>query len=623
MYRKNAIRTLGFLLFPIFSFSFTGTAQNISGEKIIIGRESITIINFPDKVLNINFSDDGAYEYYTPKRREERSISIQFNKEKETGPNTNLLVNEGGRSHMFRLIFDSTYNINDDSRPPLWYDHSDLRALRAFVQKLKEEAARPKDDASLALQEKEKKEQERKEAEERKIAAIEAQKQQEADAIAREKELEKQRAAEAQAQKEHAATLAKAKKDAAEKEKQAKLAAQKEAEARKIAEDKARKDAEVLAKKKAEEEKRIAELTAKREAEARAKEKELNALKAKQDAEAKIKEQELKELQAKKDAEAVARARVEQERKQKAADEALAKARAEKEIKDKEAAEALAKVQRDAEERQRLEQERLVKQRAAEEEKQKLAEAEAAKREAERIAAKEHLAKLEEERQRLEVEKQYSEVGLWRRYGSKGIDLYNFPREHVPTVISDFYIAEDTLRNFAISDSILKVDIPDKLNLTSEQPVNKGVNITLENMVFKDIQTFYKLKVENTTDEDFLLGRTYMYWYDRNNKAKQIIKSTYITYINFFPIVRPKSTQYIVFATRSPNMLDEESMVLFVDERRKEKGSANIVISGAEYNRELAKVQAAANTDKKGVIEEKQEPPAAAPSKKSRRNKKG
>ncbi len=146
-------------------------AQNINGEKIIVGKESITVINFPDKVVNINFSDDAAYEYYIPKRREEKSISIQFNKEKKTGPNTNLLVNEGGRSHMFRLIFDSTYNINDDSRPPLWYDHSNLKALKAFVQKQKELEKLSEDQRAAAQ-----KQQEAEAAEQRKQEVAEARK---------------------------------------------------------------------------------------------------------------------------------------------------------------------------------------------------------------------------------------------------------------------------------------------------------------------------------------------------------------------------------------------------------------------------------------------------------------
>ncbi len=596
-------------------------SQNINGEKIIIGRESITVINFPDKVLNINFSDDAAYDYYTPTRREEKSIAIQFNKEQKTGPNTGLLVNEGGRSHMFRIVFDSTYNINDDSRPPLWYDHSNLKELKTFVQKQKQVSDKPADEATAAKQKKEEEEEERREAEERKAEALAAKKQQEADAERKAKEIEQQKKVEDQKQKEHAAEMAKAKKDATEKEKEAKLAAQKEAEAQKAAEQKAQKDAELLAKQQADEEKKLADLKAKQVAEEKAKAEELADLKAKQAADKKVREEELRALKEKKDAEALARAQAEQERKEKAAADALAKAEADKIAKEKAAADALAKAEREAEERKRIQEEKLAQQRAADEEKKRKAEEEAARKEAERQAAAERMAKLEEERIKLEEEKQYSEVGLWQRYGKKGIDVYNFPREQVPTVISDFYIAKDTLRNFQISDSILKIDIPDKLNIAAEQPINKGVNITLENMVFKDIQTFYKLKIDNTTNEDFLLGPTYLYWYDANNKAKQIIKSTYITYINFFPIVRPKTTQYIVFSTRSPNVIDGESMVLFVNDRRKDKGGASIVITGTQYVNELAKVQAAAKKDADGAFEEKttEEKPSK---KKNRKSKK-
>lgn len=559
-------------------------AQNISGEKIIVGPESITVINFPDKVLNINFSDDEAYNYYIPTRREEKSIAIQFNKEQKTAPNTNLLVNEGGRSHMFRLIFDSTYDINDDSRPPLWYDHSDLKGLKAFVQKQKKVNDAASNETALAELKKEQEAQELKEREERKAQAVAAQKKQEEEAAAKAQEIEKRRIAEEKAQKEHAATLAKAKKDAEDKDKQAKLAAQKEEQANKLAEEKVRKDAEVLAKKQAEEEKHLADI------------------KAAQQAEARVKDKQLKEAQAKQDA------------------EATSKAKAEKEQKEREAVVALAKAEREVAEKKRIEEEKMASLKAAEERRKKVAAEDAAKKEAERIEAQERLERLVAERERMEENKKYSEVGLWQRYGRKGIDVYNFPREQVPTVISDFYIEKDTLRNFQFADSMINADISGKLNIESQQPINKGVNITLENMLFKDIQTFYKLKVENNTDEDFLLGRTYMYWYDGKNKAKQIIKSTYITYISFFPIVRPKSTQYVVFSTRSPNVVDDESLVLFVDERRKEKGSASIVIPGELYNRELAKVQAAAKRQAGGAIEEKKvEQPVKSKSKKNRK----
>lgn len=611
---------IGFLICGHVLSFYNARSQNINGEKIIVGRESITIINFPEKVLNINFSDDGAYDYYTPTRREEKSIAIQFNKEKKTGPNTNVLVNEGGRSHMFRLIYDSTYNINDDSRPPLWYDHSNLKELKAFVQRQKEKLEKPADEASQAMAKKEEEAQAKKEAEQRKAEAIAAKAKKDEEAAQKAKELEQQRKAEDQQLKQQAAELAKAKKEAEEKEKQAKIAAQKQAEAQKAADEKARKDAEQLARQKADEEKKLAALKAKQEAEEKAKADELAVLKQKQEAEKAAREQELKDLKAKKDAEALAKARADQERKEIAAAETMAKAVAEKEAREKASAEALAKAEREAEERRRLQEEKLAQQRAADEERKLKAEREAAKREEERQAAAAKMAQLEEVRKKQEEEKMYSEVGLWQRYGKKGIDVYNFPREQVATVISDFYIAKDTLRNFLIADSILKENIPEKLDIKAGQPVNKGVNITLENMVFKDVQTFYKLKVENTTGEDFLLGPVNMYWYDANDKVKQIIKSTYITYISFFPIIRPGTTQHLIFTTRSPNVIDNESLVLFINDRRKDKGGTSIVISGAQYNQELAKVQDKAKKGAKNSFEEKK--PEPAPGKKSRGRKK-
>ena len=239
------------LLIALF-YTSSISAQNIKGEKVVVGKESITIINFADKVLNINFSDDAAYEYYIPKRREEKSISIQFNKEKGSGPNTELLVNEGGRSHMFRIIYDSTYNINDDTRPPLWYDHSDLKELKVFVQKQKDLEKLSESDQEKAL-----KQQEKEAADQRRQEAVAAMEKAETDAAQKAQELEKQRIAQEEKQKQSAIELAKAKKEAEEKEKQLQQAAAKESEAKKLAEQKARQEADVLAKQKVEEEKQL------------------------------------------------------------------------------------------------------------------------------------------------------------------------------------------------------------------------------------------------------------------------------------------------------------------------------------------------------------------------------
>ncbi|MCF3111514.1 hypothetical protein LL912_22195 [Niabella sp. CC-SYL272] len=496
-------------------------SQNINGEKIIVGRESITIINFPDKVVNINFSDEAAYDYYIPKRREERSISIQFNKEKASGPVTGLLVNEGGRSHMFRLLFDSTYDINDDSRPPLWYDHSNLKELKAFVKNQKDPSETSTGD-ELAKE----KERQKKEAAERREEALAAQKKSEESAVTKAPAAAAEESGSERRQREAALELAR--KEAKEKERQLQLAAEKEAAAQKAAEEQSRKEAAQL------------------------------ALQKEQD-----------------------------EKKQKA-------------LREQQNAEALAQAQKEAAEKEKRQQEQWAQKKKQEEEQRKRAAEELARKEAARKEAQERLAKLEAERQKKEAEKAYSEAGIWQRYGKKGIDLYNFPRNQVPTVNSDFYVVRDTLRNFRISDSLLHTDIPDKLNIVADKPINKGVVISLENIVFKDVHTYYKLKIENNTDEDFLMGRTYMYWYDGADRAKMMVKGSYLTYIGFFPLVRPKTTQHVVFVTRSPNMVNDESLVLFVDERRKEKGTASIVIPGSNYNKVLESVQVRVGTSTPG-----------------------
>ncbi len=540
--------TLWILLFS--SSGWKVNAQNINGERILVGRESITVINFPDKVLNINFSDDGAYDYYIPKRREEKSISLQFNKEQATGPNTGLLVNEGGRSHMFRIVFDSTYNINDDSRPPLWYDHANLKELKAFVQKQKESQSAGADEASIAKQDKEQEAERKKQIETRKAEAALAQKKSGEEAAEKAREAEKLRKNEEAKEKEEVALIAKTKKEAEDKDKQLQLALQKEEADKKAREIKEKKDAEELAEKQA------------------------------------VEQQRIKELKAKNDAE------------------------------------ALAKAEKSAEEQKRLREQEQAKKQAAEEEKRKKAAEEFARKEAEKKAAQEKLAQLESDRKKREAERAYSEMGLWQRYGKKGIDLYNIPAGQMAMVNADFFIIADTLRNYRIADSLIKNSTSNKINIAADKAVNGGVKMTLENIAFKDVHTYYKIKVENETNEDFLLGRTYMYWYDKNEKAKMIIKGSYLTYISLYPIIRPHTSQYIVFATRSPNVVEDESLVLFIDERRKEKGGTSIVVPGRYYVSELAKVQSTVKASGNKRQEElKVEEPDNKSSKRNRKKK--
>ncbi|MCH5720973.1 hypothetical protein [Niabella hibiscisoli] len=167
---------------------------------------------------------------------------------------------------------------------------------------------------------------------------------------------------------------------------------------------------------------------------------------------------------------------------------------------------------------------------------------------------------------------------------------------------------------------MIRSSAPNKINITADKIVNGGVKMTLENIAFKDVHTYYKVKVENETNEDFLLGRTYMYWYDKNEKAKMIIKGSYLTYISFYPIIRPHTSQYIVFATRSPNVVEDESLVLFVDDRRKEKGGTSIVVPGKYYVSELAKVQSSVKSAASKRQVETQ--PEASDTKSSKRTRK-
>ncbi|MCH5688622.1 hypothetical protein LWM68_32855 [Niabella sp. W65] len=200
--------------------------------------------------------------------------------------------------------------------------------------------------------------------------------------------------------------------------------------------------------------------------------------------------------------------------------------------------------------------------------------------------------------------------------------MYNIPAGQMAMVNADFFIVADTLRNFRIADSLVKSSASEKINIAAGKIVNGGVKMTLENIAFKDVHTYYKVKIENETNEDFLLGKTYMYWYDKNEQAKMIIKGSYLTYISFYPIIRPRTSQYIVFVTRSPNVVEDESLVLFIDDRRKEKGGTSIVVPGKYYVSELAKVQSSVKaTANKRQAETQVEEPESKSSKRNRKKK--
>jgi len=585
---KRALGLFGFLIagLPVIG-------QNLNGQKIMVGADAPAFIIFNDEVVNAEFNTTDGAKFYNCKVRNNKSMSITFKGDEKSLPdNIGLTVQEGKRNHYFIIAFNKSYDINKD--PSLWYDYSNLKDLKKYVQK---QSTTNKEE--LAKLEAEEKADAAKSEAAREQAVANSKKQQEADAAKRDAELKEAEKKEALKQQEMDAKLAKAKEEEKKKAEERKKAEDiarrneeerkrieamlkeedeqkkktdeqariKEAADKKKADDLAkakaeqeRKDAEAAAKKKAEDEKKLAEQLAKM--------KEADRLKAEAAAKAKAEQE-------RKDAEAAAKKKQEQDRLKAEAD---AKAEAKRKEEEKKKADALAKADAARKEQERLKLEAAAKAKAEEERKQKEHEAALAK-----------LKQLEEEKEKQKQEKAYSRIGLWERYGSKGINIFDMPEKQPAYVNADFYLTSDTLRNYTNSQKLLQEKA--LMNIPSQKTVNGGVSIALENIMFSGPNAYFKVKISNKSKDDFLMGAALVRWYNADETYRKPLRLSYITYIQSFPILPPGQETYIVLVTRDANIQDSDMININIGERRKEKENLDIVFDGTVYNKESNKIE--------------------------------
>lgn len=600
----NSSRSFGWLFFLLFA-SLPAAAQNLNGQRITVGADAPAFLIFNDEVVNAEFSTPEGTRLYSCKVRNNKSMSLTYKGDgKQVPDNIGLTVQEGKRNHYFIISFNKDYDINRD--PSLWYDYSNLKDLKKIAQKL---STTNKDD--LAKIEEEEKEQAKKEEEKRQSDVAKAQQTREQEAERIRKELKEMEKKDSKAQQELETKLTKAKEDEQkrneEKKKAADDAKQKEAERLKIEAllkqetDQHKKDDET-ARKKEEEERRKADLKA-------AEEKKAAELAAKKKAEEDKKRAEeiarLKEADRIK-AEAELKRRQEEERKK--ADlqaQADAKRKAEEEKKQQEIARKKQEEdnRRAQAEAKRKEEERVLREAA---EKAKVEE-ERRKKEHEEAVAR--LKALEEEKERQRQEKAYTRGGLWERYGSKGINIFDIPDKQPQYVNSDFYLTADTLRNYQYSMELLKA--PANLAIASQETVNGGVSMTLENIAFSGPNAYFKLHINNKSKEDFLMGAALVRWYNADETYRKPLRCSYVTFIQSFPIVRPGQDARIVVVIRDANIQDGDMLNINIGERRADRKNMDIVFDGKVYNKERMK------------IEKKLTPDDAAPAATDSKEKKG
>lgn len=638
---KNIFLLLGLLCFPV---SYV-IAQSLNGQKIMVGADAPAFVVFNDDIVNAEFNTPEGSKFYALKGRSDKSMSITYQGDgKDIPDNIGLTIQEGKRSHYLIITFNKNYDINKD--PSLWYDFANLKDLKKIADRQK---ASNKEELAKLEQEQELERQQQASAREKE--AVASKKQQEADASKRKKEIEEAGKKEAVQQAENEKKLAKAREEEKKKEeerKKAETAAKAQDEERKKIEallkqeetnnklaieknnkqaEEDRKKAEAAMKARDEEDKRIAAAAAKKKEEedkakqtalARQKEEDRKlaeaAAKKKAEDDKKLAEQ-LAKLQDedRRKAEAAAKKKREEEEKKEAA-LALARAEAtkkkeEEERKQKAQEEAVAKAAAKKREDERLKAEEAENKRIAAEKKKAddLAKAEAKRKEDERKLAeavakakaeeerkkKEHeealalLKKIEEEKEKAKREKAYSRAGLWERYGSKGINVFDPPKMQMDYLNADCYLMADTIKNYKYAmDLIAK---PANQKIASEKTVNGGVSLVLENISFNEANVYFKIKIDNKSKEDFLMGATMVYWYNEDGSPKKILKLSYLTYLQMMPIVPPGQEQHIVLVIRNASIHDNELININISERRPEKEKLDIVLEGKVYNKEQFK----------------------------------
>ncbi|WP_118953453.1 coiled-coil domain-containing protein [Taibaiella helva] len=515
-------------------------AQNIVGWKIMIGANAPAFIAFPSEVDNARWDNNEMNDYFKFSTRNENTMQISYNgKENPPATGTGFSVIQGKNTHIFTLVFKKDYDINKD--PVLYYDFSDKVRLKAAAEQSRslsadkqqrdnETAGASAGDTDLA---KAKAAREQEEAQQRKERTL-AQQQKKKDIEARQKaEAEQERQRTKAQEQEIARAKAEAERVAAE---QAKAKEREETIARENAAAEKKKAAETLRQNqlKAEEDKRIAAEMAKQ------------------------REQERQERDKAK-AERDRIAREEAERKRIAA----------------------------REEMERKAQEQAEKAETERRQKAEMARQEAETRQKAKEEAEARLAALQKEKEEAKKNARYTLAGLWERYGKKGINLYDIPPEQNQFNNTDFYIAGDTLRNATQSERFMAE--PARLDIAAA-PAN-GVRVALKSISFSDAMAYYRIEIQNQGTDDYLVGANNLAWYNPDSSPKVFLKCSYLSYIGFFPLVKPGETKDYIYVTRAANINDDDKLVFTLKERRQGAPGFELFFDGAVYRRELARVE--------------------------------
>jgi hypothetical protein len=113
--RKNLVLLIIFLALLI---SKHGTAQSLKGKVIYVSNTQEIMIKFPSVITNYNFTNKEAANLFETRITNNKNFSI--NSTVAGFKTTNLIVTEGGNSHLFILQFKDPLDAKTESL----YDYS-------------------------------------------------------------------------------------------------------------------------------------------------------------------------------------------------------------------------------------------------------------------------------------------------------------------------------------------------------------------------------------------------------------------------------------------------------------------------------------------------------------------
>lgn len=518
-------------LFYVFLLCLAGSheifAQNINGEKIQVAGEALTVLKFNSEIKRYELGDRTGYTCQV--RDNDNSLVIKTLKDKPEG--TNLLVTEGKRTHYFIVTFLPKIDLNNTR---LYYDYSDLKALRKLVENSQAVAANNPPPAEAAPEEKLSAKEKRKKEKEQEQALEEGRKKAE--------ELEKQRIAAQKKEAEKAKLLAEqeqAKKDAEKKEQDRIAAEKKKAEDDRLAKIEKDKQEQI-----AKEQERIQ----------KEKEKQAQIAAAKEEARKKKEQEEAARIQKIKDEREAAIAKKKEE------DRLAAERR-------KQLAEEQERKRLEAENEKKLAALK-EKQRKEDEKQQKLAK-----------LAEEKRLKEEQERAKKEAEEAkttYTQAELWKKYPNI---VFGDPPDG-QHMTGEYYVPTDTAENYRVSQLLLAM--PPWLSASSDTVAN--VSITLQSMLFSGVNCYMRFTVHNKSKKDFLIGNMNLEWH----KDSKGTTNLFPCYVNGYNVVLPGKDYTLIYVSRAVNASDDDRFMFTLTDRFQKIG-LKVPVSGKDYNIEMVR----------------------------------